>query len=389
MHMIRQTVLPLCALLLFSCTDLSIRHRSLYPLPGEYHYTVPRAAEDGLSTGSLEGTLFDGAKMKKLDEFFGLLKKGAFGEIHGVLLSHNGTLVLEEYFPGWRFHGERTDFTAADPHHLASVTKSLTSLCVGLAIDRGFIKSADQPFLDFYPDTPVPDRTAKSGITLRHLLTMTAGLAWDETTYPYTDLRNDVVRLTLSSDPLAFILDLKPVDQPGTRWVYSGAYPNLLGDIIRRASGLRLDQFAQKYLYDPLGIKAASWVKLNGEFIYASGDAELRPRDMLKIGLMVQYHGMWNGRRVISEAWLDQSLQVAARADTTKNYGFMWWLPVLPGPVAESLGPLYMANGWGDQYIVIAPQHSLVLVVTGGNYYNRDPGTIPILSYLAKELFTG
>ena len=118
--------------------------------------------------------------MKKLNAFFAKLKQGAFGEIHSVLMVHKGVLVLEEYFPGFRFKGGKTDFTASDLHHLASVTKSITSLCVGIALDKGYIKSIDQPFLDFYVGVPVPDREKKQDITIRHLLTMTAGMEWDE-----------------------------------------------------------------------------------------------------------------------------------------------------------------------------------------------------------------
>lgn len=215
---------------------------------------------------------------------------------------------------------------------------------------------------------------------------MTAGLEWDESTYPYTDLRNDVVRLYMSPDPLSFILARKHVSPPGVRWVYSGAYPNLLGDILHRASGYPLDQFAKEFLFAPLGITDAAWITLNKGFIYASGDAELRPRDMAKIGMLVLNRGMWNGQRVISREWLDQSMHGYARADPATEYGFFWWLPTLPGPATESLGPVYMANGWGDQYIIIAPKRALVVVVTGGNYYNQYPGRLPILTYMLNNL---
>jgi CubicO group peptidase (beta-lactamase class C family) len=385
MKVAETVLLFLCLFCLSSC--LSTRHRSLFPIPGEYAYSVPKRMDDGLETGSITPALFDSDHMLKLNVFFNQLKKGAFGEIHGVLIVHQGRLVLEEYFPGYEFHGGRKDFTAEDPHNLASVTKSLTSLCVGIAIDKGFIRGVDQPFLDFYTDVPVPDREAKRGITLRHLLTMTAGLAWDETTHPYTDPRNDVVRLYASPDPLGFILGVTPAVPPGSRWVYSGAYPNLLGDIIHRASGLLLDAFADTYLYGPLGITDASWITLGKGFIYASGDARLRPRDMAKIGMLVLNRGTWNGVRIVSEGWLEQSMQGSARADETTRYGFLWWLPILLEPAARDIGPVYMANGWGGQHIIVAPDRELVLVLTGGNYYNADAAASPIISAMLAGLF--
>jgi CubicO group peptidase (beta-lactamase class C family) len=385
MKMLKPVLLLLCVAALSSC--LSTRWRGLYPIPGGYRYSIPKQMDDGLETGSITPQLFDPGRMPKLDAFFQRLKKGAFGEIHGVLIVHQGRLVLEEYFPGYELNGGRRNFSAADPHNLASVTKSITSLCVGIAIDKGFIKSVDQPFLDFYHDVPMPDREAKQGITIRHLLTMTAGLEWDESTHPYTDPRNDVVRLYVSPDPFQFILQRKVAAPPGQRWVYSGAYPNLLGDIVHRSSGMPLDAFADTYLFGPLGITEASWVTLKKGFIYASGDARLRPRDMAKIGVLVLNRGAWNGARVVSESWLEQSMQGAARADEITLYGFLWWLPILPAPAQKALGPVYMANGWGGQHIIVAPDRGLVLVLTGGNYYNADAAASPIISAMLNELF--
>jgi CubicO group peptidase (beta-lactamase class C family) len=372
-----------CLLCLASCLSLD---RPGLPLEGEYRYAVPTAMEDGLQTGQVDPALFGSRGMAALDDFFGRLRSGTYGEIHGVVLVHRGRLVVEEYFPGYRFYGPLTTFSAADRHHLASVTKSLTSLCVGIAIDRGFITSVDQAFLDYYRDYPVPERELKQGITIRHLLTMTAGLAWDEWSHPYTDLRNDVVRFYRSLDPLRFILTRKPVALPGARWAYSGAYPNLLGDIIYRASGLTLDTFAAEYLYRPLGITDSSWVTLHKGFIYASGDAELRPRDMAKIGMLVLNRGTWQGRRVVSERWIELSMQRAARADPADDYGFMWWLPVLQGSAAERLGPVYMGSGWGGQYIVVLPERDLVVVLTGGNYGTMAPETVPIIAAMLRLL---
>jgi CubicO group peptidase (beta-lactamase class C family) len=338
--------------------------------------------DDGLETGAIDTTLFGADQAAKLDTFFKALYKGKFGEVHGILLVHRGKLVLEEYFPGFRFNGGKTGFTADDTHHLASVTKSLTSLCVGIAVDKGYIKSIDQPFLDYYPDQ-VPDRKTKESITIRHLLTITAGLEWDESTFPYTDLRNDIVRFYISADPLQFLLDRKVAVPPGTQWKYCGACPNLLGDIIYRSSGYPLDKFAKEFLYAPLGITKGSWITLHKGFIYASGDAELRPRDMAKIGMLVLNGGTWKGKRVVSREWLELSMRAAERADASNMYGFLWWLPIIPPAAADSLGPVYLASGWGGQYIAVIPKRDLVLVLTGGNYYDlNDPDLVPILAAL-------
>jgi CubicO group peptidase (beta-lactamase class C family) len=336
------------------------------------------------SCAAPEALFTDG--MPRLLVFMEKIREGAFGEIHGLLIVHKGKLVVEEYFPGYRFMGGFTDFTASDLHNLASVSKSITSLCVGIAVDKGFIKSIDQPFLDFFPEASAAQREGKEGITLRHLLTMTAGIDWDERTFPYTDGRNDVVQLYYSPDPLAFILGRKAVAPPGSQWNYNGGCTNLLGEIVRRSSGIPLDEFAREFLYTPLGITRGTWITLSNGFIYASGDAALRPRDMAKLGMLVLNRGTWNGIRVVSEDWLDASMRSAAAPPGSAGYGFSWWLPAYVTSKAEGMGPVYEAAGWGGQYILIVPNRDLVIAVTGGNY-DAPYGFASIERFLLTWLF--
>jgi CubicO group peptidase (beta-lactamase class C family) len=355
------------------------------PKPAEYVYTAPKSSEAGLPAGRADDDFLDEEGMLRLGAFFGELRSGRFGEIHSVLVAHRGRLVVEEYFPGTDRGAKRRDFGAGDLHDLASVTKSVCSLCVGIAADRGWI-DIDRPFLDYLPSRSVPVSEGMEGITVRHLLTMTAGFRWDETSRSYFDLRNDAVRLYLHADPLRFILSRKAADPPGERWNYSGACTNLLGEVLRGATGMRLDEFAREYLFDPLGVGRAEWIILRGGLVYASGDARMRPRDMMKIGLLVRSGGVFDGKPVVSGEWIDASLSPAVRPDDSTEYGFQWWLPTFPEDVRARAGPLYLASGRGDQYIAILPDLDLVAVVTGGNYRPRRNGATGVLEGLAEAL---
>jgi CubicO group peptidase (beta-lactamase class C family) len=188
------------------------------------------------------------------------LKKTEDHKIHSLLIIKDGKLVFEEYFPGEKFNlaqytGE-TGFDREDTHNLCSATKSFTSALIGIAIDKGFVQSVDQKVFDFFPEySYILNSTPEKGdMTVEDLLTMRSGLQWDDETYPYYDPRNDMSRMFTSSDPIRYIL-LKPlIETPGTFFAYRNCNTNVLGAIVGKASGERLDVFSENYLFSKLGI---------------------------------------------------------------------------------------------------------------------------------------
>ncbi len=165
---------------------------------------------------------------------------------------------------------------------------------------------------------------------------MSSGLSWDEWTYPYSDARNDSLKSLMGPDLIRYVLERPVVAPPGEKFAYNTGISIVLGEIIRRASGLSADKFAERYLFEPLGITDYYWAKLPGETVETGGGLFLRPRDMAKIGQLFLNGGQWQGKQIVSENWVKES--TVNHAGTMKNpawlvaadgYGYQWWLGFL------------------------------------------------------------
>lgn len=355
-----------------------------------YVYAVPPRTGDGWETASLADV---GLSAEVLSRLVDLIREGTYPRVHGIVIVKDGKLVLEEYFNGFSFEGAVGDsilgtwtwFDRDTPHNLASVTKSVTSTLLGIALDRGLIDSVETPAFEFFPEHADLRSARRDSITLAHLLTMTSGLEWDEHSYPYGDPRNDINALFSQADPIRYILAKPAADRPGTVWNYSGGSTNVLGDIVRRASGQSLEAFANEVLFAPLGIAAPTWVHLADGVTYASGDLRLRPRDMAKIGYLFINDGAWSGHEILSTSWIAEA--TARRAETWNpgwGYGYQWWL--YDFDVAGTTYPSFGARGWGGQAITVFPEQSLVVVQTGGNYLTPDPADAVIRQFVLEAL---
>ena len=349
-----------------------------------WSYHQPKQVNDGWETASLESVGLDSTLLISL---MNNLNSTENHLIHGIIIIKNNRLVFEEYFKGlthptW---GETpVTFNRKRMHVLSSVAKSITATLVGIAIEKGFIPSVDAKVFDFYPELADLNIGQKQEITLRHLLTMSSGLGWDEQSFPLTDPRNDLTKFISialhSNDDLArFILEMEMTATPGKVFNYSGGNYNLLGDIIQRASGIRLDEFAKDYLFEPLSVQESWWWLLRPDFVYASGDLALRLRDLAKVGQLFLQHGVWNGAQIIPEEWITLSstpVFLFSPPDWSLSYGhrgysFGWW------PSLESYGEgAFAASGWGGQTLAILPEHDMVIVITGGYYWDA-----PYLTY--------
>lgn len=357
-------------------------------------YQRPLELDDGLEIGALEEANIDPAKIESAVTEIG---EGKYGEVHSLLIYQAGRLVVEEYFPGhdyqWDgadFHGDLVQWDIETEHNIHSVGKSITSACVGIAVDRGFIESVDQSIFDYLPAYQYLGTGGKGDITIEHLLTMTSGLEWDEWGSSYADVENDVIALWIDcEDPTACILNRPLVSQPGTDFNYSGGNMILLGEIVKNASGQDIEAFSGEYLFEPLGIEAPSWRWIEGsEVIYAGGDQRLTPREMLKFGVLFLDNGVWNEKRIISEGWVNHSATPYSGPDNTwfnsflrpippgdntlgqRGYAYGWWThEFLNGDKKTSA---YWAFGWGGQRIAILPEQDAVVVLTGGNYTSAD-----------------
>ncbi|HTL29256.1 MAG TPA: serine hydrolase, partial [Tepidisphaeraceae bacterium] len=281
--------------------------------------------------------------------------------VHSILLIRNGKLVVEEYFPGHDSSGNARTFNRDTLHELHSATKSVNSLIIGIAIDQGLIKSVDEKIASFFPEYAnlFAADAGKAAISIKDCLSMTAGLSWNES-LPYADPRNDHVAMNNTSDPIRYVLQRPLATKPGTHFLYNSGISIVLGEIIHKASGLRADEFARKYLFAPLGIRDFYWQRYPNQVVQAGGGLSLRPRDMARIGLLMLNDGRWRGKQIVSEPWVRESIRQEA---PDLPYGYQWWLLGEPPRIAEAYGAL----GRGGQCIIVLPELQIVAVFTGWN----------------------
>jgi CubicO group peptidase (beta-lactamase class C family) len=243
---------------------------------------------------------------------------------------------------------------------------------------------------DYFPDYETFRTAEKEKVTIEFLLSMTSGIEWNEGDVPLTNPDNDLARLIRSSDPIGFILQKPIVTEPGTTYYYKGGDTNLLGEIVKRATGLNADRFSRERLFSKLGITDYYWTyfPLAPDVVYVSGDLYLRPRDMAKFGLLFLDEGVWQGERIISKEWVKQSTREYISLRGTINgataYGYQWWINdyMINNQTVHS----YSARGWGGQEIIIFPQLNAVVVFTGGNYDTYVPVDEIIINYILPAL---
>jgi CubicO group peptidase (beta-lactamase class C family) len=307
---------------------------------------------------------------------------GAYPNIHAVLIVRDGRLVYEEYFAGEdERRGRRlghVEFTQATLHDIRSVSKAFVGALVGIAIDQGLIASVDQPLLTFFPehaDLATPDLLQ---ITLRHALTMSSGLRWDEATFPYTDERNDETGMDRSDDPVRYVLSRPLVAERGTTWNYSGGLTHVLAAIVQRASGRPLLEYAREVLFEPLGIRDVEWVGRLGDLPSAASGVRLRPRDLAKFGSLYLNEGRWLGRQVVPAQWVRESTARHVAIDSTgaEYYGYQQWFLNRHDMGGRSV-EVFSAEGNGGQRIYILPELRMLVTINAGNYNNRETRLVP------------
>lgn len=283
------------------------------------------------------------------------LRRGELGARHALLIARGGRLALEEYFDGSGID---------DVHTLQSVTKSVTSLLVGIAHDQGRLASVDAQVLSLLPrysDLRGAD-PRKDALSVRNLLEMRGGLDWSEDPYAGSDLealnnsRGDWVR---------FVLEHPMREAPGTSWQYNSGGVIVLAGVLRDATGMDPDDFARAFLFEPLGIRDATWYRAPFDGLpHTGGGLSLRARDMAKLGELMLRDGRWGERRVVSEEWL---AAVTARVSgpipgwpRSVRYGRLWWL----FPRADAQPDVITASGAGGQWIFILRDLDLVVAFT-------------------------
>jgi CubicO group peptidase (beta-lactamase class C family) len=269
--------------------------------------------------------------------------------VDSVSIIRNGYLVFHE-LPSGNYDGVAL-------HIMASVTKSIASLLVGIAIDMGYITSLNQKIIDFFPNRTIANMDArKENWTLEHLLTMTSGLSWDESSNPYDSPLNSFYQLSRSANWIQHMLDLPMVSEPGAGWAYNSGSSFLLSPIIELLTNMTFSEFAEENLFGPLGITNYQWHKNPNGYDMTNGGLDLGALDLAKIGHLLLNNGFWDGLQVVSSEWVAESTSTHYTFTETRGYGYLWWTL----PDIES----FDAKGALNQHLIVSPENDLVVAVT-------------------------
>jgi len=252
-----------------------------------------------------------------LNEVFEAARQaGLLPNIHGVVVARAGEIVFERYLVGTdAARGRPLGVVRFGPntlHDVRSVTKGIVGLLYGIAVEQARAAKPEAKLIDEFPEySDLASDAGRQALTVRHALTMTLGTEWDELTIPYTDPRNSEIAMDNAADPYRYVLERPIKESPGIRWVYNGGATALLGRIITKGTGKKLDGFAREALFEPLGIRAFEWIEnRNGDAIAASG-LRITPRDLARIGVMILNDGRHEGRQIVPEAWLKTAFKPA------------------------------------------------------------------------------
>ena len=289
-----------------------------------------------------------------------------YPNIDGIVVELGDKIILEEYFNG---------FEKDSLHDTRSSFKSITSLLTGIAIDKKLL-SLDDKLSRFFPELKNKE---KSNITVQHLLEMRSGLNCEEFYGIGPECENDMWE---TNDWIAYCLGVDVKGLPGLNWSYSSNDPMLIGEIVARASGMTIMDFAKKNLFKPLGIKNYKWtISPKGRGMTA-GSFYMKPIDMLKISGLVSNKGKWKGNQIVSEEWIEKSTNCEIDLDFSftryskmKNakyesakYGFYWYREHLQ--FDEIKTDVLFASGNGGQYMMLLSDYNAKVVFTGSNYGN-------------------
>lgn len=305
----------------------------------------------------------------RLDTMHQQITSGHYSKIHSVLIQQSGELKYEAYFNGY----------AADSlHDMRSAFKSITSLLVGIALDKGYLESLDAPLLRFFPDFS-PKDARKKQISLRHLLEMKGGFRIEEFYGIGPSLEDEMWE---TDSWVKYALEVPMKEKPGLNFSYNSCEPMLVGAALSHATGKSIMAFSQEHLFGPLGITDYRWTISPDGYGMAAGSFFMKPSDMMKLGELVLREGTWQGQSIISAPWISTSTRCQTPIDfsfvrysrmddaevQSARYGYYWYKERLRFQGIDTV--VLFASGNGGQYIMILPDWDMVIVFTGGNYGN-------------------
>lgn len=341
-----------------------------------------------------------GLNAKALDAFDADIAAGKYGYVDGMLIIRHGKIGYERaykhdygriyaqeartpsalnahdpsgpynYFNPW-WH---PFYRGGDLHTMQSVTKTVTSVVIGIASARHEFPSLDTPVLAFFDVTKVANvDDRKRRMTLKDVLTMTTGLDWNED-LPYADPRNAASLMEASFDWVQFTIDRPMAQEPGKVFQYSSGATQLLSHIFRTATGKDIEEYAAQHLFAPLGINRYFWKRSPTGLADTEGGLYLAPRDLAKIAYLYLNEGMWDGKSIVAPVWVRDSVSPSVTvSDAGVKYGYKWWLY----PYGKEGRVAFGGSGFGGQFPIVLPELDLIMVFTAWNILPGKPNLTP------------
>lgn len=294
----------------------------------------------------------------KLSELNNQIQQEQFGKVSGiVVLSKKGKPIFEQYY------GFNNRYSL---NPISSVTKSITSIALGICIDKGLIASIDEPVVKYFPEykKQFAENPVKRSITLKHLLNQTTGLKWEEWFFPYNYASNSLIALLESQTNWIDHFFTLPIDTlPGTKFNYNSLSSQVIAEVISRVTGRPFNLFVVENIFKPLGIETYQWDVYPNNPFPAWGGISLSTFDMAKLGLLLLNSGRYRNLQIVSASWINRSVNIESVYNQNTGYGLHWWVEHHPG---EPL--MFYAAGYGDQYVFIIPEKEIVIAINSQNF---------------------
>ena len=299
----------------------------------------------------------------------------------GVVVVRHNVIVAEWYF------GDADEDTVAVSW---SIAKSFSSALIGIAIGEGSISGVDSPMTGFFPEWAGTD---KADMTLRHVLSMTSGLDWDEG-YEDDPTGSDVIRILIyEPDAVAYVAGLELAHEPGSHWSYSSGDSMLLSGVLEQATGMRAAEYAEQVLFSPIGMEPVEWDSDPSGHTLTYCCLETASRQFAKFGLLYLRRGKWDDTQVVPGEWVEES--TTPSQEHYAGYGYQWWLYApedsdFADCSQDVPDDLFMALGHHTQFIFVIPSLDLVIVRNGVPMVSPDDWSdcdflIPILDSIVGD----
>lgn len=276
----------------------------------------------------------------------------------GILVVKNGYIVGEGYFGAFKKKRRHTSH---------SMAKSFTSTLIGIAIDKGLISGIDAKLCQYYEDWDCDDADVdtRAKITIRHAMTLTTGLEWQENWSVWDPSTNDALKMGASGQFYQYMSDREGLHEPGSKFYYSTGDPMLLSRVIQEATGMNAFEFAKQNLFKPIGIKSVWWQKDRDGYTATAWGLSTTVREFAKLGYLFLKKGKWEDVQVVSEEWVEKSTKTDPTVRMWNAYGYLWHvnLPVRLRAWGSTIpSDSFMAEGVMGQNIFVIPSRNLVIV---------------------------